>query len=520
MPTLFEKAARLVMVRLGSNLPPPVTVAEDAERVARLLERCPLGGLVLFNGTLRDTPGVLAGLQARSRTPLLVATDMERGVGQQVRGATVFPHAMAFSRLGEEAEEAVEETARVAAREALACGIHITFAPVADVNLDPRNPIIATRAFGSDPETAARLAAAYVRGARAEGLLTTAKHFPGHGNTAADSHAELPVVRSDRATWARTDAVPFRAVLAAGVDLVMTAHVAYPALDPSGAPATASPRILCDLLRREMGFTGVVVTDSLLMGAIRARPDAVGAQAAALVRAGVDLLLDVPDAEAAVAGLVRAVEEGTLPEARLDEACGRVERLRQQLVNRFGPDVFTHPPAAPVGSPDHRTLADDVARRALTVLKASGPLPPETGGDGLLVVLLRPHTSHLDPPEAPLGTMVRTALPRAVYAELGPDARPAVFDRVMTEALAARRVVAALVVKPAAWHAFGLRPEQQRFVERLVARRPVDLVALGSPLPLESFPTAPVHACTYSDVEPSQRALVHFLREGFSSVPR
>ncbi len=518
MPTLFEKAAQLVMVRLGSNMPPPVTVAEDAERVARLLERYPLGGLVVFNGTRDETPGVLAALQAHSPFPLLVGTDMERGVGQQLRGATVFPHAMAFSRLGDEAEDAVETAARIAAREALACGIHITFAPVADVNLDPRNPIIATRAFGSDPATAARLAAAYVRGARAEGLLTTAKHFPGHGNTAADSHAELPVVRSDRATWERTDAVPFRATLAAGTDLVMTAHLAYPALDPSGAPATASPRILRDLLRREMGFTGAVITDSLLMGAIRT--DDSGAQAAALVRAGVDLLLDVPDPGAAVEGLVRAVEAGTLAADRLDEAFRRVQALKQRLVDRFGPDVFTRPPAAPVGSAAHRARADDVAFRALTVHRTPGPLLPEADGDGLLVVLVRPHASHLDPPEAPLGAMLRTALPRAAYAEAGPDAGPDVFDRITAQALRARRVVLALVVKPAAWHAFGLRPAQQAFADRLAGRRPVEVVALGSPTILERFPAAPVHACTYSDVEPSQRALVRFLREGFAGVAR
>ncbi|WP_456430009.1 glycoside hydrolase family 3 protein [Rhodocaloribacter sp.] len=511
--TRFEKAAQLVFARLGSNMPPPVTVAEDAARVAALLERCPLGGFALFNGSLSETPGTLAALQAKSRFPFLVATDMERGVGQQVRGATVFPHAMAFAALGDDAEAAVEASARIAAQEALACGIHITFAPVADVNRDPRNPIIATRAFGTDPERAARLVRAYVRGARAEGLFATAKHFPGHGNTHADSHAELPVVPGDRAEWERTDAVPFRAAIEAGVDLMMTAHVVYPALDPGGAPATASRPILHDLLRDELGFRGAVITDSLLMAAVRAAPEAVGAQAAALVRAGVDVLLDVPDPEAAVAGLVRAVEAGDLSEARLDEAFARVWRLKTTLMERFGDDVFTRPPGAGVGTEAHRTVADDVAERAVTIVKDTPDAWPDTpDGEGMMVLLVRPHTSHLDPPEAPLGAMVREAFPAAGYAEIGPDAGEADLRALTARAEQARRVVLALVVKPAAWHAFGLTPAQHAFAEALTTRQPVTLAALGSPLILDAFPHAPVRLCTYSDVAPSQRALVCTLR--------
>ena len=511
--SLFDKAAQLVFGRLGSNLPPPVTVAEDAARVAALLERCPLGGFALFNGSLPETPETLAALQAKSRFPFLVATDMERGVGQQVRGATVFPHAMAFAALGDDAEAAVEASARIAAREALACGLHITFAPVADVNRDPRNPIIATRAFGTDPERAARLVRAYVRGARAEGLLTTAKHFPGHGNTHADSHAELPVVPGDRAEWERTDAVPFRAAIEAGVDLMMTAHVVYPALDASGAPATASRPILHDLLRDELGFGGVVITDSLLMAAVRAAPEAVGAQAAALVRAGVDVLLDVPDPEAAVAGLVRAVEAGDLSEARLDEAFTRVWGLKETLMERFGPDVFTHPPPFAVGTAAHRAVADDVAERAVTIFKDTPEAWPDApDGAGMTVLLVRPHTSHLDPPEAPLGAMVRAAFPAAEYVEIGPDAGESELREASERVERARRVVLALVVKPAAWHAFGLTPAQHAFAEALTARRPVTLAALGSPLILDAFPHAPVHLCTYSDVAPSQRALVRTLR--------
>ncbi len=205
--TLREKIAQLVFVRIGSNMPPVRTVEQDEERVLRLLEECPIGGLLLFNGG-PNTKQSLERLQAASAVPLLVGSDIERGVGQQVRGCTVFPHATAFEKLGAEAEAAVADYARTLAREARDVGIHITFAPVADVNTNPRNPIINTRAFSENTARATSLTRAYVVAAEAAGLCTTAKHFPGHGDTQGDSHDSLPSLpltaqQLRRANWCR-----------------------------------------------------------------------------------------------------------------------------------------------------------------------------------------------------------------------------------------------------------------------------------------------------------------------------
>src|SRR4051794_14408525 len=189
--SLREKISQLVFVRVGSNMPPVRTVEQDEARVALLLKECPIGGLLLFNGGV-DAKKSLVRLQAASSIPMLVGSDIERGVGQQVRGCTVFPHAAAFDMLGAAAESAVAEYARVLASESRDVGIHITFAPVADVNSNPRNPIINTRAFNEDTERAAALTRAYVVAAETAGLCTTAKHFPGHGDTEGDSHDSLP----------------------------------------------------------------------------------------------------------------------------------------------------------------------------------------------------------------------------------------------------------------------------------------------------------------------------------------
>ena len=510
---LREKAAQLVFPRLGSNMPPPVTVAEDMDRFTRdVLDRCPVGGLVIFNGRLPDMPDALTTLQQRSALPLLVSTDMERGVGQQVRGATTFPHAMAFS-----SPELLERAARVQAREALACGIHITFAPDADVNLDPRNPIIATRAFSDDPHKAAEMVRAYIRGCRAEGLLTTAKHFPGHGNTHQDSHEEMPSVGADRAALESGDLVPFAAAIEAGVDLVMTAHVLYPALDPDH-PSTFSRRILHDLLRGEMGFQGAVVTDSLLMGAIRETygGDA-GEQAVALVAAGVDILLDIPDPVLATDGLVRAVEQGRLSESLIDDAASRVLDLKARMTARFGERVFTDPSAAAartvVAAPEHRALAEEVAREGVQVMASrDGALPiPRGAGEDVLAVLIKPHRSRFDPPEEPFGDALRALIPGATYRQVGPETSESAYVDLGELASRAKYIVLALVVKPAAWHAFGLRPEQDAFVRDMIERHAPVVLSLGSPYILDAYRKAAATLCCFSDVEVSQRAAAEHL---------
>jgi beta-glucosidase-like glycosyl hydrolase len=510
--TMRERAGQCVMARIGSNLPPATSVGADANRVRRLLERCPLGGLILFRGAHPAAAEVLADLQRVSRFPLLVGADIERGVGQQVRGGTVFPHAQALGAT-DRPEEAAALLARATAREARACGIHWAFAPVADVNTCAENPIIGIRAFGEDAPRVSGCVRAYVRAARDEGLLTTAKHFPGHGRTAVDSHETTPVVDADHDALDRIDLPPFQAAIDAGVDAVMTAHVAYPALDPEARPATGSPPILRDRLRREMGFDGVVVSDSLLMegGPGRERPP--GEQAAALLNAGVDLLLDPDDPEAVVDGLVAAVANGSLAASRLNAAWQRVWRLKVRLREQWGDAAFA-PVPGDLEADAHRSAADALARQAVRVHAtpdAAWPLPPsrvERGGT-LHVVALTPRadTDAL----GPYAEALRATYPAVRYDALSAERASAQYDAVRAAALDAEHLVLVGAVEPAAWHAFGLRREQQAWMRRLAASRAVVVAALGSPHMLQAAPDAPdasVHLCTYSTVPASQRALV------------
>ena len=505
--TLRERIAQLIFARIGSNLPPVRTVEDDKERIARLLDQCPIGGLLLFNGG-PSAKDALARLQERSRVPLLVAADIERGVGQQVKGCTLFPHAMAFEKLDGDGAVAVAEFAEASAREARAVGIHISFSPVADVNTNPHNPIIATRAFSENAYRAADLAAAYVSAAESAGLRTAAKHFPGHGDTHQDSHDSLPSVPRSLEALEACELVPFRAAIDAGCSLVMTAHVAFPEIDPSGAPATLSPVILKQLLREKLGFRGVVCSDSLLMAGVRDLFATEEAMALAALNAGVDVLLDIAEPNRVVEYLCACVDDGVLEQQRVDEAFQRVWSLKLKCFNQSS-DPTTEFPEIRDNSPT--ALAARIARGAIEVLSDTPHVLPFRKDVPLAAILLKPFQTPIEPPEQPLGAALREQFPDVRYMQLGPRADTSEYETAEYVARRAEQLLVAIVVRPAAWYAFGLLPEQRDFVESITQERSVVLASLGVPYALRDFPDATVRICTYSDVPASQQALVDFL---------
>lgn len=502
-PTKLEdKLAQLIMVRIGSNLPPILRASEDEDRVTALMDQLPIGGLLLFNGVWPDARDLLTRLQQKSRWPLLVGSDIERGAGQQVAGLTLFPHAKAFGALGEQAEQRVAEFARVTAHEALATGINIAFAPVTDVDTNPKNPIIATRALGETPERVARLASAYVRAAEQAGLMTTPKHFPGHGDTHQDSHDAAPSVDRDLDALMQTELNPFQATIEAGASLVMTAHVSYSALDPTGAPATLSAPIAEGLLRDRLGFRGVTCSDSLLMAGVRDRFDSEGALAEATLMAGVDLLLDIDDPVSVVAHLASRVRSGALPLERVDEAFSRVGRLKHRVAELLAIEA---PTVNPGDSESNAELARAVAADALRV--EGDPAVRPGREEPVAAALFKTFDLPSDPPEQPLADALRARFTDVEYYEFGPEPCGQKLESLRAALAAGRRLLVALIVKPAAWHAFGLTSAQQPVVDELVRRHAPVLASLGVPTVLENYPAAPLRVCAFSDVPVSQAAL-------------
>ena len=327
--TLEEKIGQLLMPSFRA-----VYTSSDSrtyDDLAALVREQRVGGFIVF-GARRPRPDVLLNpgysatglgeplnaaslvnrLQAISDLPLLLAADFETGVGFRLAGGTVFPHAMAFGAAGD--PRLAFEAGRVTATEARAIGVHVNFAPVVDVNNNPRNPVINIRSFGEDPRQVGALARAYVAGLQAGGMLATVKHFPGHGDTDVDSHIGLPTLNHPRARLERIELVPFRAGLAAGAAAVMTAHVQLPALEPAPAtPATFSARIVDGLLRDELGFAGLVFTDSMRMRAVSALVPP-GEAAVRAVAAGHDVVLHSPADAAAFDALRAAVSAGRIGE--------------------------------------------------------------------------------------------------------------------------------------------------------------------------------------------------------------
>src|SRR5947209_5787717 len=268
-------------------------------------------------------------LQAKSKLPLLVGADFERGTAMRLDEGTSFPTAMAVAASGNPKD--AYTVGKITALEARAVGIHWVYAPDADVNNNPGNPIINTRSFGEDPERVAQFVSEFVRGVQENGGLATAKHFPGHGDTAADSHIDLPVIRADRARLDQLELIPFRAAIDAGVDSIMTGHLNVPALEPDpNTPATLSHNILTDLLRKQLGYQGLIVTDAMDMGGITVRY-APGEAAVRAVAAGADCLLMPPVPDAAFEALQAAVKSGRISKDRLDASVRRILQAKARL---------------------------------------------------------------------------------------------------------------------------------------------------------------------------------------------
>ncbi len=279
-----------------------------------------VGGFILFGGEQDAVRQLTKELRLRSTVPLLIAADMERGAGQQFAGATGLPPLAAIASLND--ADLVRRAARLTAREARTLGVNWDFAPVCDVDLAADNPVLGTRTFGGDAHRVGQLAGVWIKACQGEGVLACAKHFPGHGRTHVDSHLELPVVDAQRTDLMEADLQPFRAAIDAGVSSIMTAHVAYPALDPTGAPATTSREILQWLLRQQLHFDGLVVSDSLVMkGALAGRDE--GAAAIAAINAGCDVLLYPSDIEALAARLNQALDTHELSAENVRNAVRR-----------------------------------------------------------------------------------------------------------------------------------------------------------------------------------------------------
>ncbi len=530
--SLREKAGQVVMV--GSR---GVYRAEDDPEyldLARLVSEDGIGGVIWFASTPLETADLNHRLAAKAKVPLLVAADLEAGPGMRFPDLVFGPSAMAVAAAGD--LDLATRRARGTAEAARALGIHVVFAPVADVNNNPDNPVINVRSFGEEPVAVGRFVAATVKGLQEGGVLATLKHFPGHGDTATDSHRSLPVLAFDRARLDAVELVPFRAGLDAGARSVMTAHLSVPGLDATPVPvlqnpprthdftedvtevekegtlpATLSPVITSKLLREEMRFDGLVFTDSMSMGGVVAHFET-GEAAVRVLEAGGDVVLMPSDAKVAIGAIVAAVASGRLPEARLDQSVARVLAEKERLGLFRERSIPLQEIPARAGTRAQRATEEEVARRGLTLVReAQGALPLRSGTKLLALAI------HDDRASVAIDTTFQSELKKRAaavdYVRLDPTSCAGEGAALAGKAVAADAILVGLFVRPRSGRGtLEIPAEGKAAVAALLASgRPVIAVSFGSPYLLRDVPALPTYLCGYGPQALVQSAAVRAL---------
>jgi len=478
----------------------------------------------LYKNEPFEAAALLNHLQSDSKLPLLVAADFELGVSNRLQGTTEFPNAMAIGATGN--LKYSEDFGRITAEEARAIVVHWNFFPVADVNSNPDNPIINTRSFGEDPQQVSDFVAAYIRGAHSAGMLVTAKHFPGHGDTATDSHLGLAQVAADRARLNSVELPPFRRAIAAGVDAIMVAHVTVPALDsnPNGVASVSQP-IITGLLKQQLQFHGLVITDALDMaGLTRIYANNIGREAVDAFKAGNDVLLIPPDLDAAYRAVLAAVRSKEIPESRLDESVLKILKVKASLALNKARLVDLSSLEQAVGSPDHIAEGQQMADDAVTLVRQNGAVLPlkktGTNNHGLpyqggvevrnrVVTLVLSDDVRLQAGRA-LEVQIKSRVPDANVIYTDADLAPAMAPEIMSAAQQAEKVVIAVFASPSAGRTVKVNGEVRGsaslpdssmalLYEILkAAPRKTIVLAMGNPYLARDFPEVQNYLCTFS----------------------
>lgn len=516
--TARDEVAQLVYIAFHGES--PNTRSREYRRFVRLIRETKIGGLILNNVSNGRTiqkaqpyqvAAFLNKMQRMAGVPLMVGGDFERGASMRLEGVTVFPHAMAFGAAGDPALTRYE--GEITAREARALGVQWIYYPDADVNNNPDNPIINIRSFGENPDAVASHVRAFIEGAhgdRKNYALATAKHFPGHGDTSVDTHIGLATISADRERLERVELVPFKAAIAAGVDAIMTAHIAVPALAPPDLPATLSPAILTDLLRKQLGFKGLIITDALEMGGI-VKAFGPGEASVRALEAGADALLMPSDPDAAIRAVLAAEQSGRISRARVQESVAKLLAAKEKVGLDRKRFVDVEALGDVIDSPEANEKAQEVAERAVTLVRNNGNAVPLAAPDQACFIVM-PETRFSAEGQV-FTQQVRRRAPRAAIVSLDPSMpRPQIDDLVGRLSSCGSYTVAAFAQATASRGTVGLGGELPHAIETLTASsKPVILVALGNPYLLRNFPNVTAYLATFSTVPPSEAAAVRAL---------
>lgn len=508
----------------------------------------PVESGILVRNQPYEAAMLLNQLQRDSAVPLLMAADFERGLSMRLYGATVFPHAMAFGATGK--PEYAEAFGRITGEEARAIGVHWNWFPDADVNSNPANPIINTRAFGASAQQVGDMVSAYITGAKSAGMLTTAKHFPGHGDTATDSHLGMASVTGDNARLNSVELPPFQKAIEAGVDSVMIAHVSVPALEPDpNVVASTSSKITTDLLKKKMGFQGLVVTDALdmngLMRIYANTPNPSAAAAVAAVKAGNDMILIPQDLDGAYNGIVKAVKSGEIPEAQLNASILKILKEKASLGLDKSRLVDVPQIGFTVGKPANVAIGQEIADAAVTLVRDNGTALPfqygkrgtnptanaytqvqDTGSSVVAIIFTEDVRSEMG---RLFDRAFRARVPDAKVLMVDANIAPGMTDQVMAAVLAAQKIVVPVYAVPTAGkvtknaagelvNTFSLEENMAKLLHQILqtAGPKTVVVAMGNPYLASDFTEVQNYMCTFSNATVSEISAVKAL---FGEIP-
>lgn len=502
--SLEEKIGQMIAVRYRGAF--QNNNSDYIQKIKNHIRMDKIGGLILVGGEIYATAVLTNSLQDLADIPLLIASDLERGLGNQLTGATLFPPVMALGAAG--SEELAYEMGKITAVEARAVGIHMTYAPVVDVNNNPNNPIINVRSFGEDPKEVGRLASAFIRGCQNNGLIATAKHFPGHGDTDLDSHSVLPVIKANRERLDRIELLPFKQAVAAGVMAVMTAHLRLPALDDTpDLPATLSRPILTDLLQHELGFSGLIVTDAMEMGGITSLYSDEEAALKA-IQAGADMVLLPPRPRDVLKSLVAAVRQEKISEKRIDVSVKKILEIKARLGLHRDRSVSLEQPSRIIASTLHLKQAKSVFEKSLTLVKNKDQVLPILSRKTRITVF----SLSSDAGDYFAGRHFINEVKKrsdsvfSVFAE--PSTGIGSLWEAKRKALESEVVIFALFSRLSAWKGkVDLNLWHTQLIVDLIRENvPVIAISFGSPYFLKHFSAVDAYICAYRFAGPAQAA--------------
>jgi beta-N-acetylhexosaminidase len=511
---LHDRIAQLIVVRAYGDY--PRTENPEFKRLTRWIRDDHVGGFIIAdrirNGAVISAPpfemvAVINHLQRLAKTPMLVGSDFEHGASMRVADTAKFPYLMAFGA-GHDVT-AMRALGADTAQEAHALGVNWIFAPDADVNNNPDNPIINVRSYGEDPQVVAGAVAAFIDGAHSdphEYVLVTAKHFPGHGDTSEDSHMQMAKLDQPKARIESVELVPFRAAIAHGVDSIMTAHMSVPAFEPAGIPSTVSHNLLTGLLRDELGFKGLIVTDAMDMQGLTALYSQ-GDAAVRAIEAGADVLLMPADPEACIRALMAAVKSGRISRQRINFSAAKIMAAKQRVGLFRGRYTGLDQITDRLDDPSFGKLAQDVADRAVTLVRDDKhlfPIPAPADGSCLVIMSEGLFSQRGETMQRILHQRIPQLKTYIVHPATPTDELTAIAAGT---AQCKQIYVAAFVTVAAYRGSVGLEGGLGAFMNALVhGPVPVALVSLGNPYLLRDFPTVAAYAATFSTTVTSEES--------------